>query len=529
MQITKNNPVKDQHKPSANNINKEELVRLMLQSLQDLGYQKAADALEAESGYNLESKNIVELRSSILLGQWHKAESLLPQVPFINPQTCIPKVQFLIRQQKFLELLEKQETMQALHVLRTEITPLGQNTERLHLLTSLILCSNVDDIKEQASWDGTKGKSREDLLTDIQKFIDPAAMIPKQRLFNLINQSLEWQKRNCLYHNPRQDTQLSLYSDHYCDKASFPSTTIKILNGHSDEIWHVRYSNNGKYLASVSKDKSCIIWDMENFNQIQKLTSDVSGSYCAWSPDDSKLLICGTDYSIRLWDPYHGTLLHTYQYHKDQVTSCVWLPDNQHFISGACDKVLCLWDSEITLSQPMTRWPVQRTTDMKMTEDGKRFVTIGLDKCISVYDVDGLKITETVKIQEEGTITSLTLSKDGRYALVNVQDAQALHLWDLEERFMVHKYTGQRQNTYIIRSTLGGHNESFVISGSEDNRVYIWSRDHETLLETLEGHENTVNCVAWCPAEPMQFVSASDDHTIRVWGSRLDLSEDMEL
>lgn len=142
----------------------------------------------------------------------------MSQVPFINPQTCIPKVQFLIRQQKFLELLEKQETMQALHVLRTEITPLGQNTERLHLLTSLILCSNIDDIKEQASWDGTKGKSRENLLTDIQKFIDPAAMIPKQRLFNLINQSLEWQKRNCLYHNPRQDTQLSLYSDHYCDK-----------------------------------------------------------------------------------------------------------------------------------------------------------------------------------------------------------------------------------------------------------------------------------------------------------------------
>lgn len=39
MQITKNNPVKDQHKSTTNNINKEELVRLMLQSLQDLGYQ----------------------------------------------------------------------------------------------------------------------------------------------------------------------------------------------------------------------------------------------------------------------------------------------------------------------------------------------------------------------------------------------------------------------------------------------------------------------------------------------------------
>lgn len=49
-----------------------------------------------------------------------------------------------------------------------------------------------------------------------------------------------------------------------------------------------------------------------------------------------------------------------------------------------------------------------------------------------------------------------------------------------------------------------------------DNRVYIWSRENETLLETLEGHDSTVNCVSWCPVEPMQFVSASDDHTIRV-------------
>lgn len=39
MQITKSNPVKDQRKSSTSNIDKEELVRLMLQSLQNLGYQ----------------------------------------------------------------------------------------------------------------------------------------------------------------------------------------------------------------------------------------------------------------------------------------------------------------------------------------------------------------------------------------------------------------------------------------------------------------------------------------------------------
>ncbi|KAI8072196.1 WD40-repeat-containing domain protein [Gilbertella persicaria] len=434
MQITKQNlidipqPQPQQSKTLACHIKKDELVRLMLQTLYDLGY-------------------------SILQGQWQIAESLLPQIPFLFP-THVPKVQFLIRQQKFLELLEQSETMKALHVLRTEITPLGQNTDRLHLLTSLVLCSSIEDVMQQASWDGTKGTSREQLLNQIQHHIDPAAMIPKQRLLELINQSLEWQKRSCLYHNPRQGTEFSLFSDHMCDKSLFPTHTIHVL---------------------------------------------LSGSYCAWSPDDSRLLVCGTDFALRLWDPFSGILLHTFSFHKDQVTSCVWI-DHQHFISGACDKVLCLWNSNSTAphAQPITRWPVHRTTDMKLSTDGKRFVTIGLDKTISIYEVEGLRILETAKIQEEGVITSLTLTKDGKYALVNVQDVQELHLWDLDKQQIVHKYSGQKQITYIIRSTLGGHNESFVLSGSE------------------EGHENTVNCVSWCPIEPMQFVSASDDHTIRV-------------
>lgn len=116
---------------------------------------------------------------------------------------------------------------------------------------------------------------------------------------------------------------------------------------------------------------------------------------------------------------------------------------------------------------PIARWPVQRTTDMKITKDGKKLVTIGLDKCITTYDVDGLRITEVAKITEEGTITSLSITKDGKFALVNIQDVQEIHLWDLDAQRLVHTYTGQRQNEYIIRSTIGGTDESLILSGSE--------------------------------------------------------------
>jgi WD40 repeat protein len=111
------------------------------------------------------------------------------------------------------------------------------------------------------------------------------------------------------------------------------------------------------------------------------------------------------------------------------------------------------------------------------------------------------------------------LSKDGKYALVNLQ-TQEIHLWDLQKQVVAHKYVGFKQGSFIIRSTFGGVDglETFVLSGSEDNRVYVWSREHGSLLEVLEGHQQSVNSVAWCPSSSptSTFASASDDRTIRM-------------
>lgn len=66
----------------------------------------------------------------------------------------------------------------------------------------------------------------------------------------------------------------------------------------------------------------------------------------------------------------------------------------------------------------------------------------------------------------EGTATSVAVSRDSRYMLVNLAEGQ-IQLIDIETTNVIRRFKGQKQGTFVIRSTFGGAAESFVFSGSE--------------------------------------------------------------
>lgn len=131
--------------------NREEVTRILIQSLHELGYGGAASMLSAESGYELETLGVATFRSAVLGGRWSEAERILIQ-SFKNgasnnekapPEEDLLLVEnadrnemlFYLRQQKFLELLEARDVASALTVLRQELTPLNYDIDRLHALS----------------------------------------------------------------------------------------------------------------------------------------------------------------------------------------------------------------------------------------------------------------------------------------------------------------------------------------------------------------------------------------------------------
>ncbi|OBZ75757.1 WD repeat-containing protein 26 [Grifola frondosa] len=539
-------------------VDREEFVRLVIQSLRDVGYMyvctrlfcvyladpiasyrsESAATLEAESGYIMETPEVAEFRKCILDAYWDSAEAALMRLGVAEGER-LWEAKFLISQQKYLELLEAHKTTAALQVLRNELAPLKVEPEQLHALSrfvlratydtllsmkftvliflSLMMCSDSADLRHRAGWDGAAGTSRRRLLVNLQRYIPSSVMIPQRRFATLLDQARSYQQGKCLYHNlPLSARTFSLYTDHMCDRNAFPRVTTAILEGHTDEVWNLEWSHSGMFLATASKDKSAIIW---------RVGSDRDPSIREYSPNLSSEIIhtqsaAWRDFGIQgpiRWQT--GLCLRELEAHTEVVTAFAWLPDGSGFISDFTRLVAVgMYDLPLTPPGNNTTPPESGTPPGGGAPAANP--PRSKETRIIIYDL-ATKLPEK-SIRLEGELTSVKISQDSQYALINHTMEQGpsceILLWDLSTEQIARKYTGHVQCRHIIRSCFGGIDDNFVASGSEDGQVYIWHRDNGALLEVLPGHgEGSVNAVAWNPVNVRMFASCSDDMTIRIW------------
>ncbi|KAL9098408.1 MAG: hypothetical protein Q9163_005925 [Psora crenata] len=517
---------------------REEVTRLLIQGLEELGYKAAAETLSQESGYKAENPPVAAFRHSILEGSWSKAEALLigrvsePEgggVSISNGNTHHraglklvedadqDQMRFMIREQKYLELLRRGDRAKALRVLQTELQPLNYDTSRLHLLSGLMVSHSTDDQDMDTVWE-----SRQKLLTELSRlrslvgFVSPTAMIPPRRLAALLDQVHRAQVSRCLYHNPLNMRPLSLFVDHMCIENNFPLRTSLELSQSGREVWFVEFSHNGRFLAASGESSFVIIYNTRTFDVRYRLGEhDNSVVFVSWSPDDSRLITCCQDAKARVWDMATGRCLQVINHHGQAVTTAAWTPDGNAIVTGSLDRhgQLCL--RSVDGHEPFY-WPTElRTQDCAITPDGQRLLVMSTDNYITVYNLPTRMEEYSIKVYHR--MTCITVSRDSRNMLVNMENDE-IHLIDIETANIIRRYTGQQQCGNVIRSAFGGADEGLVISGSSNSKVYIWHKENGTLIETLEGHtKGCVNTVAWNPADPTMFASGGDDRKVRIW------------
>lgn len=510
-------------------LNRNELVRIIVQAMDSLGYPMSARSLEQEAGVEAMTREMRTLRDCVLNGRWDDLETVLDSLTVFKSEADTRAARFVLYEQKFLELLEARRTADALHCLRNHLTRLSPDPKLFNKLPLLCLCTTPEEVREHAQWPGAGQASRTAVLEKLHRYIPATHLLQENRLENLLCQTIEQQKRKTMFPYTRQNT-VSLLEDMEHCQDRVPQNNLHRLEGHTDEVWFVQFSHRGEYLASASKDATVIVWRVRALlsgactpqNALLRKLQGHSQMICSlsWSPDDSRLLSCGHDRSIRLWNVETGECLRVFEGHSKEITACAWLPDGIHFVSGAHDYKILEWDAN---TAEITAYYEARShvNDVAMSKNGNFFVATCSDRTIQIFNTTTKK--EDSCMRESVSITSLFLSPSGESLLVctnsnedpEMKDPE-IHVWSINDMQVTQTFKGFKQARYVIRGCFGGHNQMFVLCGSEDHLVYIWERRSGNLIAQLRGHEGTVNTVACCEADENLFASGSDDKTVIV-------------
>ncbi|CAD6888012.1 unnamed protein product [Tilletia laevis] len=594
-------------------IDKKEFVRLALQSLRDLGFKAAAHALEKESGVKLEHPSITTFRTAVLSGEWKNADRLLMEglrhaaarrlrhsssllsssaaaaaiaglagasgsgsgssssvnvnCVLRDPESqSLESIKFALQQQRFLELLEAGHNKKALSVLRDRLTPLNYGSERLHQLSSLMMCESPEQLRVRARWDGAKGQSRRDLLQEIESAVLPTVMIPSRRLPQLLEQAQMLQKQMDPYYNLDSRTEhLSLYVDVQSDRSGFPSWPTNVMFSHRSEVWTLDFSPDGGKLASGGKDQTVIVYAVST-SLVEKICHygpfSAGGVSCVkWSPD-SRWILCAAEEVVYLIDTADGTHK-SFREHIYRISALAWLPDGSGFVTGSMDGKILFW----TLSGSVrVKWEIApyRVLGLDVSADGRRMVVIsyrveppnqphsstpssvsysdspspssttmghhddggraGLSALmragqernrIYFYDLETYSVLGLAGATEE--MTCVSISKDSRFVLLNKRPNET-QVWDIELAEVVQVYQGHTIFKNMIGACFGGaEKNNFIVTGSEDAKIYVYHRASGRTLERLSHGVGCVNSVAWHPTNKAMFASASDDSSVCVW------------
>lgn len=496
-------------------IRKHEFVRIIVQCLLSLGFPKSASCLELESGVSYKSKEFDVIESEILNSNWDDCLKFVNGIKGLSDETRSSAL-FLVIKQYLMECISQGDDLKALSFLQKRVSALKMGTEKVHDLAFDIVFTKEKGASET---NDNVHELRKRLLVELENLLPAPITLPERRLEQLVETAVASQLDSCLYHNISGP--VSIYEDHCCGRDQIPTETLQILTAHKNEVWFVQFSNNGNYLASSSSDCTAIIWkvvDDGKFTVKHELQSHRKAvSFVAWSPDDTMLLTCGNVEVVKLWDVETGMCKRTFGDQGFIISSCAWFPDSKRLVCGSSDpeKGICMWDCEGNELRVWRGARMPKVLDLAVTSDGDHLISILSDKDIRILNV--VTNAEHV-ISEEHPITSLSVSADGKFFIVNL-NSQEIHMWDVEGKWKKPlKYTGHWQNKYVIRSCFGGSNSSFIASGSENSEVYIWNRQKSEPIAILSGHSMTVNSVSWNPRNPHLLASASDDHTIRIWG-----------
>lgn len=246
-------------------------------------------------------------------------------------------------------------------------------------------------------------------------------------------------------------------------------------DGHQQEIYSLDFSLDGRLIVSGSGDRTTRIWDMHD-NTCKVFTivdvvdpsTDAGVTSVAISPRADLVAAGSLDNVIRIWDVASGVLVEMLRGHGNSVYSVAFTPDGKGLVTGSLDKTLKLWDvshlgggkgagpgGDRERGVPPSRGGHPGKPD----PDRKVGGTIGGSPCVMDF------------VGHKDYVLSVSMSSDSRWVVSGSKD-RCVHVWDSRTAELQLMLQGHKNS--VISLDLNSAND-LLATGSGDSFARIWS------------------------------------------------------
>jgi WD40 repeat protein len=185
------------------------------------------------------------------------------------------------------------------------------------------------------------------------------------------------------------------------------------------------------------------------------------------------------------------------------------LPDDTYIILGGEDPYIRIFSRRSCREIFSRKAHDGIVLSVCISRDSRYFISSGSDEKIQIWDLYTNRLLESRKT--ECLVFSLGMYDMNRYLVAGMYSAK-LRIYD-RKRGKVYDLLGHFGSIDCLAIS---NNEDYIISGSEDTMLGIWSTKSMTKLVLMHGHTRCVSCLS-LTKDDKYIISASHDGSIRVW------------
>ncbi len=208
-----------------------------------------------------------------------------------------------------------------------------------------------------------------------------------------------------------------------------------VLKGHSDIVWSVAVSADGRRAVSGSYDRTVKVWDLQSGAELHSLAGHSGRVMSVAVSADGRRAVSGGydpgswDQTVKVWDLESGTALHSLAGHSREVLAVAVSADGRRAVSAGPPPTVKVWDLENGAELHSLTGHGSTVDSVAVTGDGRRAVSGSRDDTVRVWDLESYRCVSVLE-GHTGDVNGVALTPDGRTALSGSTD-RTVRVWQL--------------------------------------------------------------------------------------------------